>query len=207
VLIEGSITSANDGRERVSQMSTAIDAITQSAAKVRGLVDAVSVASREQSRGIDQVSHTIAQMEKGTQTTAATAEESAAASEELSGQAATAMEVVHQLATLVGSDGTRKSKTDVRGMTSQRTMAVAPRRVQARTTKVWHIARPAAPSPRNRSHSRPEPTARSSHHGAASGRGHGRVAGLTVTSPTGVPPRHPRSQPAYSGIDSWWTRK
>ena len=145
-LIEGSIASTNEGRQRVSQMSTAIEAITQSAGKVRGLVDAVSVASREQSHGIDQVAHTITQMEKITQTTAATAEESAAASEELSGQASTAMEVVHQLATLVGSDGTRKSKTDVRGMTSQRTMAVAPRRVQARTSKVWHIARPAASS-------------------------------------------------------------
>ena len=42
-------------------------------------------------------------MEKVTQTTAATAEESAAASEELSAQAETAMDVVRQLETLVGS--------------------------------------------------------------------------------------------------------
>ena len=42
-------------------------------------------------------------MEKVTQTTAATAEESAAAGEELSAQAETAMEVVTRLASLVGS--------------------------------------------------------------------------------------------------------
>jgi methyl-accepting chemotaxis protein/methyl-accepting chemotaxis protein-1 (serine sensor receptor) len=146
VLIEGSITSANDGRERVSQMTTAIDAITQSAAKVRGLVDAVSVASREQSRGIDQVSHTIAQMEKGTQTTAATAEESAAASEELSGQAVTAMGVVDQLATLVGSHGTKKAKTGLRDVAPHASITVAPRSVPARTAKVRRITRPVGSS-------------------------------------------------------------
>jgi methyl-accepting chemotaxis protein/methyl-accepting chemotaxis protein-1 (serine sensor receptor) len=146
VLIEGSITSANEGRERVSQMSTAIEAITQSTTKVRGLVDAVSVASREQSQGIDQVSHTIAQMQKGTQTTAATAEESAAASEELSGQASTAMLVVDQLATLVGSDGTKKTEARPSAMTPQRTRTVAPPLVPTRRSKVRHIVRSAAPS-------------------------------------------------------------
>jgi len=141
VLIEGSILSANEGRQRVSQMSGAIDAITQSAGKVRGLVDAVSVASREQSQGIDQVSHTITQMEKVTQATAATAEETAAASEELSAQAATAMEVVDQLATLVGSHGTKHAKTGVPVVTPLLTKTVAPRSGQPRTSRVRHISR------------------------------------------------------------------
>jgi hypothetical protein len=71
---------------------------------VKGLVDEVSLASRQQSQGIDQVAQAVAQMEKVTQTTAATAEESAAASEELSAQAETAMDVVRQLETLVGAE-------------------------------------------------------------------------------------------------------
>ena len=70
--------------------------------KVKGLVEEVSVASRQQSQGIDQVSQAIAQMEKVTQTTAATAEESAAASEELNAQAETSMGVVGRLEALVG---------------------------------------------------------------------------------------------------------
>ncbi|HXT71285.1 MAG TPA: hypothetical protein VN700_16115, partial [Vicinamibacterales bacterium] len=79
-----------------------ITAITESVSKVKGLVDEVSVASRQQAQGIDQVSQAIAQMEKVTQTTAATAEESAAASEELSAQAETAQTVVGKLRMLVG---------------------------------------------------------------------------------------------------------
>ena len=53
-------------------------------------------------QGIDQVAQASAQMEKVTQTTAATAEESAAASEELNAQAESALAVVRQLETMVG---------------------------------------------------------------------------------------------------------
>ena len=102
-LIEESIARADQGHLRVTQVSGAIEAITASAGRVKELVDAVSVASREQSHGIDQVTQAITQMEKVTQNTAATAEESAAASEQLSAQAESSMAVVGRLATLVGS--------------------------------------------------------------------------------------------------------
>ena len=58
----------------------------------QGLVDEISQASRQQLQGIDQVTQSVAEMEKVTQTTAATAEESAAASEELGANADQAME-------------------------------------------------------------------------------------------------------------------
>jgi methyl-accepting chemotaxis protein len=102
VLIEESISKADDGNQKVTLVTTAIAAITDSAVKAKGLIDEVSVASRQQSQGIDQVSQAIAQMEKVTQTNAASAEESAAASEELSAQAETAMAIVTQLKSLVG---------------------------------------------------------------------------------------------------------
>ena len=102
-LIEESISRANQGHQRLAQVSGAIEAITTSAGRVKGLVDAVSVASREQAQGIDQVTQAITQMERVTQNTAATAEESAAASEELSAQAESSMGVVSRLAGLVGS--------------------------------------------------------------------------------------------------------
>src|SRR5262249_17344678 len=101
-LIEESIAKAQTGTTKVEQVSTAIAGITESVTKVKGLVDEVSVASRQQAQGIDQVSQTIAHMEKRTQTTAATAQQSAAASEELNAQAATAMTVVRKLEVLVG---------------------------------------------------------------------------------------------------------
>jgi methyl-accepting chemotaxis protein len=105
ILIEESIGRSNEGQQKVTQVTTAITAITTSAVTVKGLVDEVSVASRQQAQGLDQVSQALAQMEKVTQTTAATAEESAAASEELNAQAEAAMAVVSQLATLVGTTG------------------------------------------------------------------------------------------------------
>ena len=108
-LIEASIAKAQSGNQKVQQVATSISGITESVVRVKGLVDQVSAASRQQTQGIDQVSQAVAQMEKVTQTTAATAEESAAASEELNAQAETAMSVVGRLEALVGGQRTYAS--------------------------------------------------------------------------------------------------
>ncbi len=101
-LIEDAIERSEAGSTKVEHMATVIAAITDKATKVKGLVDEISLASRQQTQGIDQVTQAIAQMEKVTQTTAATAEESAAASEELNSQAEMSMQTVGQLETMVG---------------------------------------------------------------------------------------------------------
>ncbi len=102
-LIEESITRSQEGNGTVEQVAQSIGAITESVTRVKGIVEEVREASRQQTQGIDQVSQAIAQMEKVTQTTAATAEESAAASEELNAQAESALAVVRQLEIMVGS--------------------------------------------------------------------------------------------------------
>ena len=61
------------------------------------MVEEVRQASQQQTQGIDQVTQSIAQMEKVTQTTAATAEEGAAASEELNAQAESSIGVLAKL--------------------------------------------------------------------------------------------------------------
>jgi hypothetical protein len=101
-LIEESAASAQSGGVKVEAVVTSMTAITENALLVKGLIDEVSVASRQQAQGIDQVTQAISQMEKVTQTTAATAEESAAASEELNAQAEQSMSVVARLDALVG---------------------------------------------------------------------------------------------------------
>jgi methyl-accepting chemotaxis protein len=101
-LIEESAASAQSGGVKVEAVVTSMTAITENASLVKGLIDEVSVASRQQAQGIDQVTQAISQMEKVTQTTAATAEESAAASEELNAQAEQSMSVVARLDALVG---------------------------------------------------------------------------------------------------------
>ena len=101
-LIEESITRSHEGAGKVQEVATAIGTITESVSRVKGIVDEVREASQQQTRGIDQISQAIAQMEKVTQATAATAEESAAASEELNAEAETTMAVVGRLGALVG---------------------------------------------------------------------------------------------------------
>ena len=105
-LIEESVAKSSEGTAKVAVVAEAIGSITGAVAKARGLVDEVSVASRQQAQGIDQVTQAIAQMEKVTQGTAATAEESAAASEELSAQADTALGIVGSLEQIVGAHAT-----------------------------------------------------------------------------------------------------
>jgi methyl-accepting chemotaxis protein len=104
-LIEESIAKSTDGKSKLGKVAAAVSSITESAGKVKTLVDEVKVGSEEQSRGIEQVAKAITQMEKVTQTTAANAEESASASEELSAQSDTLRAVVARLNGMVGGGG------------------------------------------------------------------------------------------------------
>jgi methyl-accepting chemotaxis protein len=104
-LIEESIATSRDGSARLEQVAGVIRAITESSAQVKTLVDEVNVGSQEQARGIDQISKAVAQMDQVTQGTAASAEESASASEELSAQAQTLNQIVSELRELVGGGG------------------------------------------------------------------------------------------------------
>jgi methyl-accepting chemotaxis protein len=101
-LIEASMASAQDGGARVEQVTAAMAAITESVGQVKSLVDDVSHASRQQTEGISQVSTALAQMERVTQSTAATAEEGAASSEELSAQAEISASIVARFVSIVG---------------------------------------------------------------------------------------------------------
>ena len=86
-LIEDSIHKTQQGSRNVEQVAARVGAITEAVRKVKTIVDQVSEASRQQSQGIDQVTQAVAQIQTGTQRTAASAEESAAASTQLAGQA------------------------------------------------------------------------------------------------------------------------
>lgn len=102
VLIEESIAKSKDGQTKVDDVASAIHAITLEAAKTKTLVDEVNLGSQEQARGIDQIAKAITQMEKVTQTTAANAEEGAAAAEELTAQSETMKNIVDRLNAMVG---------------------------------------------------------------------------------------------------------
>jgi methyl-accepting chemotaxis protein len=101
-LIERSAASAHDGVQKLDRMSSTIGQITNSVQSLSNLVEEVSEATRQQANGLEQVRQSIVQMEHVTQTTAATAEESAAASEELNTLAGNATQMVRDLEQLIG---------------------------------------------------------------------------------------------------------
>ncbi len=103
-LIEESTANARTGQAQVAEVLRAVTSFTESVEKVRGIAGSVSEQSRQQAQGLDHVRRAIGEMEKVTQSTAATAEESAAATEELNAQARTTLELVQQLDQLVGAD-------------------------------------------------------------------------------------------------------
>jgi methyl-accepting chemotaxis protein/methyl-accepting chemotaxis protein-1 (serine sensor receptor) len=110
-LIEESIQRANGGKIKVDEVAVAIRAITEESSKVKVLVDEINLGSVEQSRGIDQITRSITQMEQVTQSNAANAEESAAAAEELNAQAEAMKEIVKTLHAMVDGDAEDSSAT------------------------------------------------------------------------------------------------
>jgi methyl-accepting chemotaxis protein/methyl-accepting chemotaxis protein-1 (serine sensor receptor) len=100
-LIEESINKSNGGRVKVDRVATSIRAITAESSKIKVLVDEINLGSVEQSRGIEQISRSITQMEQVTQASAANAEQGAAAAQELNAQAETLKDVVGRLRLMV----------------------------------------------------------------------------------------------------------
>jgi methyl-accepting chemotaxis protein len=101
-LIEESQANAENGVAVNNEVGEILGEIAQNSQKVKNLISEVSSASEEQTQGIEQINTAIAQMDKVTQTTAASAEESASASEELTSQATELNNMVQQLVEVVG---------------------------------------------------------------------------------------------------------
>ena len=102
-LIEESIARAEQGSTKLAQVQEAITLITSNAQDVKGLVDGMSIAARQQTDGIEQVRSALTSMEQTSQRTAALAEEAAAASEELAAQSEVARHSAQSLAQLSGA--------------------------------------------------------------------------------------------------------
>jgi len=105
-MIEGAISRTTQGVAISAKVGQALQEIVDKARRVDGLVAEVAGASKEQSQGISQVNTAVSQMDKVTQTNAASAEETAGAVEELSSQAAAMKTAVSELLRMVdGGEG------------------------------------------------------------------------------------------------------
>ncbi|MGN1340689.1 MAG: methyl-accepting chemotaxis protein [Oscillospiraceae bacterium] len=86
-LIEGTVQAINHGSELVGNVADVMNQVSAAAGQVAVINDKISEASKEAADSINQVTVGVEQISNVVQTNSATAEESAAASEELSGQA------------------------------------------------------------------------------------------------------------------------
>jgi methyl-accepting chemotaxis protein/methyl-accepting chemotaxis protein-1 (serine sensor receptor) len=102
-LIEESITKSAEGGRKLEQVTRAMRQNVEIAGKAKLLVDEVNVGSQEQARGVEQVAKAISHMEYVTQKTAASAEESASAGEELTALSQAMKQAAAHLDALVGS--------------------------------------------------------------------------------------------------------
>ena len=100
-LIQQSQTNAQNGVNSSTEVETALKDIAERNKKITVLMNEVHSASDEQTRGVEQISASITNMDRVTQGSAAVAEESAAAAEELNAQSNELLQVVSQLAEMV----------------------------------------------------------------------------------------------------------
>jgi hypothetical protein len=100
--IESASTKSSRGVVLSRTVSACLDDIVTKARDVDARITEVATACSEQASGLQQIGLALTRMEKVTQGTAATAEESAAASEELNAQAAELLESAEGIARLAG---------------------------------------------------------------------------------------------------------
>ena len=86
-LIKNSVAQVTEGSRLVKQAGETMEKIVQSAEHVANIIEEISAASGEQSGGIEQVSHSVAQMDQITQKNAAMVEEIAGSAKSLEEQA------------------------------------------------------------------------------------------------------------------------
>jgi methyl-accepting chemotaxis protein len=103
--IENAIQNTGQGVALSAKVGQALVDIAVRVRQVDQLVAEVAGASKEQSQGIHQVNLAIGQMDKVTQSNAASAEESASAAEELNAQAEATKQAVERLVALMGAAG------------------------------------------------------------------------------------------------------
>jgi methyl-accepting chemotaxis protein/methyl-accepting chemotaxis protein-1 (serine sensor receptor) len=102
-LIEESVTASRTGQKNLTGVVEVIDSITKGTSLCKTLLEDVMAASHEQNRGIEQISTAVTQIERVTVDSTATAEETAAAAQELTTQVDAMNGTVGNLSRLLGS--------------------------------------------------------------------------------------------------------
>jgi len=125
-LIEGAQRHANDGVEECESVSGILKDVVSGVTEFELLMESVASAGNQQSQGVEEISTSIAQIDNITQTSAASSEETASASEELSAQANDFRSLVQGLVRVI--DGGGHASAPLVQTTGAVHRSVAPRR-------------------------------------------------------------------------------
>ena len=101
-IIETSIEEVKKGNQITEQTNKAFEDILDKVKKTGDIVSEIAISSKEQSRGINQLTEAMSQVDSITQVMASNSEESAAASEEMSAQAVGMKTTIADLAVIFG---------------------------------------------------------------------------------------------------------
>jgi len=129
--IEDSIQKSSAGVQINAKVSLSLADIVSKARQADELVAQISIASNEQSQGIDQINSSVSQMDAMTQNNAAGAEESANVSADLRTQSTQLTQLVQELQTLVGgkSSSAKRSSKIKSPLKTKKTQLASSRRV------------------------------------------------------------------------------
>ena len=135
--IEDSIQKSSAGVQINAKVSLSLADIVSKARQADELVAQISIASNEQSQGIDQINSSVSQMDAMTQNNAAGAEESANVSADLRNQSTQLTQLVQELQTLVGgkSSGAKRSSKIKSPLKTKKTQLASSRRVTESKTQ------------------------------------------------------------------------
>jgi len=158
-LIETSQASADSGVKSTEQMSQILVDITGSVDKAKELVGQVASASREQAEGIGEINNAVNRLDQVTQTNAASAEEAAAASQDLEGQARNVQVSVGDLRRLTEGSGAQVAQSVVPVASFAAPKASPKPAPQAAAPRPAPQATAPAPAPAPTPAPRPEPVA------------------------------------------------
>jgi methyl-accepting chemotaxis protein len=110
ILIEDTTNKVKGGANIVAKTNEDFGKVTENAKKVGALVGEITVASREQAQGIEQVNKAVSEMDRATQENVASAEELASASQSLIAQAEQMKEIASNL---IGVAGNQEINSDM----------------------------------------------------------------------------------------------
>lgn len=112
VMIETNIALSTNGISVAEKVKAALNEITNHAKKVYKLMGEISLASQEQSQGLERINKAMTQMEVVTQQNASSAEETASSSETLKDQAQNLRETIIKLSALINIQSKQEVRMD-----------------------------------------------------------------------------------------------